>query len=272
MTKLSIITINRNNAAGLKKTVESVVTQTYNDFEYIIIDGASTDGSVEVIQEFADKISFWVSEPDKGVYNAMNKGILKANGEYLLFLNSGDWLRNDSVISDFVLNEFSQDIVYGDVYLVTSDLIKIHKSIPTNDVDIDFFFHGGTFPHQSSFIKRHLFQAYGLYNENRQIMSDREFFMQVVFLHRCSFIHWEYIVAYYDCNGISSQLKSRKNAEKEIEDVFVSNFPLISFSFFKREREIQRLNEVEREFNNFRNGKFGFIYEIIKSIKLIRKR
>lgn len=280
--KLSIITINRNNAAGLRKTIESVVSQTYTDFEYIIIDGASTDDSVSIIKEYAEATLpcgeglgerlYWVSEPDKGIYNAMNKGILNAKGEYLLFLNSGDWLRNDSVISDFVLNEFSQDIVYGDVNLVTSDLIKIHKSIPTNDVDIDFFFHGGTFPHQSSFIKRHLFQAYGLYNENRQIMSDREFFMQVVFLHRCSFIHWEYIVAYYDCNGISSQLKSRKNAEKEIEDVFVSNFPLISFSFFKREREIQRLNEVEREFNNFRNGKFGFIYEIIKSIKLIRKR
>ena len=88
--KLSIITINRNNAAGLRRTIESVVSQTYTEFEYIIIDGASTDESVDVIKEYADKITFWVSEPDNGIYNAMNKGILKAKGEYLLFLNSGD--------------------------------------------------------------------------------------------------------------------------------------------------------------------------------------
>lgn len=78
--KLSIITINRNNAAGLRRTIESVVSQTYTDFEYIIIDGASTDGSVEVIKEYSDKITYWVSEPDTGIYNAMNKGILKAQG------------------------------------------------------------------------------------------------------------------------------------------------------------------------------------------------
>jgi glycosyltransferase involved in cell wall biosynthesis len=88
--KLSVITINYNNAIGLRKTIESVVNQTFRDYEYIIIDGGSTDGSVDVIKEYADKIDYWVSEPDKGIYNAMNKGVAAAHGEYTNFLNSGD--------------------------------------------------------------------------------------------------------------------------------------------------------------------------------------
>ena len=127
MTKLSIITINRNNAAGLRKTIESVVSQTYTDFEYIIIDGASTDGSVEVIKEYAEATLpcgeglgerlYWVSEPDKGIYNAMNKGILKAQGEYLLFLNSGDWLVDKDVIKSFIDLNIINDIV-NNFYIV----------------------------------------------------------------------------------------------------------------------------------------------------------
>ena len=88
MPKLSIITINYNNLEGLKKTFESVFMQTYQDFEYIVIDGGSTDGSKEYIAENTDKINHWVSEPDKGVYHAMNKGIVKASGEYLLFIKT----------------------------------------------------------------------------------------------------------------------------------------------------------------------------------------
>ena len=95
MPQLSIITINRNDAKGLEHTLKSVwKMQTFKDFEHIIIDGASCDGSVDVIKKYATKLAYWISEPDKGVYNAMNKGIVKAQGEYLLFLNSGDWLEN----------------------------------------------------------------------------------------------------------------------------------------------------------------------------------
>ncbi len=88
--KLSIITINKNNAYGLRKTIQSVINQTYSNIEYIIIDGASTDGSIDVIKKFEDKIDWWASEPDTGIYNAMNKGIKIATGDYCQFLNSGD--------------------------------------------------------------------------------------------------------------------------------------------------------------------------------------
>ncbi len=88
MLKLSIITINLNNLAGLQKTMQSVFEQTFTDYEYIVIDGGSTDGSKEYIEQHSDKLAYWVSEKDKGIYNAMNKGIIKAGGDYLLFLNS----------------------------------------------------------------------------------------------------------------------------------------------------------------------------------------
>jgi glycosyltransferase involved in cell wall biosynthesis len=98
--KLSIITINKDNARGLEKTIQSVMGQTYNDFEYIVIDGASSDDSVDIIKRYADRMTYWVSEPDTGIYNAMNKGIRKAQGEYCLFLNSGDVLINSNSLKD----------------------------------------------------------------------------------------------------------------------------------------------------------------------------
>ena len=89
---LSVITINYNNAEGLNRTIQSIDTQTWKEFEYIVIDGASNDGSIDVIKRFESIIDLWISEPDTGVFNAMNKGIKKAKGDYLLFLNSGDFL------------------------------------------------------------------------------------------------------------------------------------------------------------------------------------
>ena len=100
MPQLSIITINYNNLAGLQKTFESVFNQTFQDFEYIVIDGGSTDGSKELIEQYHDKIDYWVSEPDSGIYNAMNKGIVRANGEYLQFLNSGDSLLGENILKN----------------------------------------------------------------------------------------------------------------------------------------------------------------------------
>ena len=130
MKKLSIITINRNNSAGLHKTIESVVSQTFTDYEYIIIDGASTDGSVDIIKQYANKITSWVSEPDKGIYNAMNKGILKATGEYLLFLNSGDSLHTYNVLNEIFRKEINSKIILGDVNKIQiNEISEIEKPL-----------------------------------------------------------------------------------------------------------------------------------------------
>lgn len=181
--QLSIITINRNNAAGLRRTIESVVSQTYTDFEYIIIDGASTDGSVEVIREYADNISYWVSEPDKGIYNAMNKGILKANGEYLLFLNSADWLYNNTTLEDvFKLNR-KEDLIYGDIISYISEEEQIPDIYPDQITGLRLF--ETTICHQSIFHKRSLFDN-DKYNENYLVVSDWEFLVRKVIFENCT--------------------------------------------------------------------------------------
>ena len=111
--KLSIITVNLNNLEGLKKTYESVVCQTFTDYEWLVIDGGSTDGSREFIEQHQDKFAYWCSESDKGIYNAMNKGIVRAKGEYLNFMNSGDYFVSDKTLAKVFSREINVDILYG---------------------------------------------------------------------------------------------------------------------------------------------------------------
>ena len=118
MPKLSVITINFNNAIGLEKTIKSVIEQKFTDFEFVIIDGDSSDGSKEIIKKYSNKISYWVSEKDKGIYNAQNKGIERAIGEYCLFLNSGDYLVDTTVFQTVFSEKRTQDIIYGDMITV----------------------------------------------------------------------------------------------------------------------------------------------------------
>src|SRR5574344_2490955 len=111
--KLSIITINYNNAEGLEKTIKSVINQTFTDYEYIIIDGGSTDGSTDIIKKYRENIDYWVSESDKGIYKAMNKGITYTHGEYLNFMNSGDCFHSSTVLNEVARNFNNTDIIIG---------------------------------------------------------------------------------------------------------------------------------------------------------------
>ena len=127
---ITIVTINLNNKEGLKRTIESVINQTFFDkIEYVIIDGGSTDGSVDIIKEYEDKLAYWCSEPDGGIFPAMNKSIEHINGEYVLFLNSGDILNNNNVIKR-VYDELDRDIVYGNEYKVNNK--RILATFPDN--------------------------------------------------------------------------------------------------------------------------------------------
>ena len=175
--KLSIITINYNNLEGLKRTYDSVVSQTCQDFEWIIIDGGSTDGSREFIEERQDKFAYWCSEPDKGIYNAMNKGIAKATGEYLQFLNSGDNLVDDKVIEEFLTLDWNEDIISGDI-IVDNDETDVRYNPDDDVLDIDTMRRGCIY-HPSSYIKKELFDNYGLYDEKLRIVSDWKFFLEV---------------------------------------------------------------------------------------------
>lgn len=153
--KISIITINYNNLEGLKRTIESVVNQTWQEFEYLIIDGGSTDGSVEYIESKSEHVDYWVSEPDKGVYHAMNKGIAKSSGEYLLFLNSGDHFYNKKVLAQNCQEIKDSSIIYFDLQVVEEQkmFIKEYPSVLSFS-----YFLNDTLPHPATFIKKKLLQ------------------------------------------------------------------------------------------------------------------
>lgn len=200
--KLSIITINYNNCDGLKKTIDSVLSQTFTDYEYIIIDGGSTDGSREVIESVKDRLAYWCSEPDKGVYNAMNKGIAKAKGEYLQFLNSGDYLYNAHVLQKVFGKERNADILYGYMIVEGSSLASSNAMMKSKLFWDDFI--GNTLPHQASFCKRSLFVKFGGFDETYKIASDTKFFIKTVVWEKSSYEFIPEKIAMFQPGGISS--------------------------------------------------------------------
>ncbi len=215
--KYSIITINYNNKEGLEKTILSVLGQTCQDYEYIIIDGGSTDGSVDVIKKYAARISYWVSEPDGGRYPAMNKGILQAKGDYLNFMNSGDTLHSPTVLEDLARMGFTEDIITGGFY----DREKgIRHIIKPQEVTLLTMLKN-TFNHQATFYKRELFQK-RLYDENYVIQSDAKFNYLSIIYDNCSARITDYIIADYDFNGISSNLDI---VDKEWDQLLAELFP-----------------------------------------------
>lgn len=264
--KLTIITINYNNATGLKKTIESVFAQTYKDFQYIIIDGASTDGSVELIESMKTNYTIvetsrvvtvetnrvmtvetsrdlsLLSEPDTGIYNAMNKGILMAKGEYIHFLNSGDWLVDERVVED-MLNELPNcDIFVGNVIKVRQDGKK--KYVKHDNTNISLLtFYRGTIQHTSAYIKRSLFDKYGLYDENLKIVSDWKWYLQVAGLNKADVRFTNRYVSCFDMHGISStnlkldKAERRKVLEELIPTPILTDYDTHAFDI----EQIQRL-------------------------------
>lgn len=223
MPKLSIITINLNNLNGLEKTIESVKQQMFCDYEFIIIDGGSTEGSLEVIKLNSDIISFWVSEPDTGIFNAMNKGIKKAKGEYCLFLNSGDYFRNSNVLQLLFSNGYAEDIVYSDMMAVLNEK-EIYSIKYPDKLTFEQFFNN-TLGHQATIIKRSLFEKIGLYNERNKYASDWEFFLMAIIKNNVSYRHFPFFLTCYDTSGISSQKCNNEEMVLERMSILKNEFP-----------------------------------------------
>lgn len=222
MIKLSIITINLNNKKGLEKTIQSILSQTYSNYEYIIIDGHSIDGSVDLIKDIEKNVNYWISEADDGIYQAMNKGIEQAKGEYFLFLNSGDELISDNILEEIFKETHLQDIIYGDIAYQDKSGTKIITSLPER-LNLQYFYNASLW-HQAAFIKRGLFEKYGGYNENNKLVSDWEFFLKRIIIDKCSYKKINQVVTYYDMyNGLS--IKYSDLRIKEMKDIFVQLFP-----------------------------------------------
>lgn len=218
---LTIITINRNNATGLEKTIHSVACQTNKDFEYIIVDGASTDGSINVIQgleEILGKRLRWISEPDKGIYNAMNKGINMASGNYVQFLNSGDCLTADNITERMfqALKEHDYpSILYGNMLKDMPDgSILRDRYFAGQDITLLGFFNG-TLNHSPAYIRRNLFKEYGMYDESLKIVSDWKWYLQAIILGKERPVYADIDVTLFDMNGISETNKELDKAERK---------------------------------------------------------
>ena len=218
--RLSIVTINRNNASGLEKTLQSVASQTCKKFEYIIIDGASTDGSAEVIKKYEAEFAHlkWVSEPDAGIYNAMNKGIRTASGDYIQILNSGDCLASDDV-TERMLSALERrghpSILYGNMVKCFSDGRKLKdKSFAGQEITL-LGMYTGTLNHDPTYIRRTLCEKYGYYDESLKIVSDWKWYLQVVVLNGEKPQYVDIDVTLFDMSGVSETNKDLDRAERK---------------------------------------------------------
>jgi glycosyltransferase involved in cell wall biosynthesis len=234
--KLSIITINLDNKEGLQKTIRSVITQTFTDYEYIVIDGASSDGSPGVIDFYKDKIIHGISEKDSGIYNAMNKGIRLAKGEYCLFLNSGDYLYSDHVLEQIFKSGPNEDIVYGDMMIDYGNNKMVVGRQPEK-ISFEFMVEA-TLWHPVSFIKKKLLDESHGYNENYKIVSDYEFFIKTIILKGVRTRHVPVIVAVFNTKGIGSSEAHDTLHQQERNQVLKAYF---STSLLETAKEFNRL-------------------------------
>ena len=222
---ISIITINFNDVAGLQKTISSVQNQTYSNFEHIIIDGNSTDGSKETIEKHKDSFAYWLSEPDSGIYNAMNKGIAKAKGEYVFFLNSGDEFLNSKALQSIVQSLSGEDIIYFNINQVSNrEEIKV-KRVPS-ELSFSYLYHDLP-PHQSTFIKKKLFNDYGNYDESLKIVADWKFLILALLKYNATYKHVDKVFTNFYLGGVSSNSGSFKLMQAEREIVLNKEFPIL---------------------------------------------
>ena len=205
--KLSIVTICYNNADGLRETLNSTLQMQhgFSDYEQIVVDGGSDDSTMDVIRAYQDRLAWWCSEPDRGIYNAMNKGAEHATGEYLLFLNSGDILL-ENVLESIFANSFNEDLVYADLYSTDGKKRWLSKS-PSQTELTPAYLTINTLPHQATLIRRTLHEVMGGCDESMKISAAPKFIMDALLGKKCSVRYIETVYSVFDRSGISSDIR-----------------------------------------------------------------
>ena len=240
---ISLITVNYNDKEGLSRTLESVVNQSFKDFQHIIVDANSLDGSRDVIQSYIHLNCIKIIEDDNGVYDAMNKGIQQALGSYILFLNAGDELYDETSLANVVkkIGDY-KDIYYANVLVkdVNNQYLQEHPEPLTFE-----FFRERTLCHQSTFIKRELFENYGLYRTDIPISSDWEFFLRTIFLHGVTVQKLHFTSSIYYLGGMSSDVTNRTQIIGERKEVLENLFPHFLRDFEKLEKLNDYKNNIE---------------------------
>ena len=254
--KFSIITVCYNNRDGLGKTIESVVSQTYKDYEFIVIDGGSKDGTKELLEQYNDKIDYWCSEPDKGIYNAMNKGVTHAHGDYAIFMNSGDIFYNENILDTIASFNTDADIITGNVNRMDNDvpLRYHHKSM------FEQIYHE-TINHQGTFIKLKLLKKFPYEEKELQIVSDWKFWVDSIIFDNASFFRTNTIVAKQDMTGVSQNMDTLHKERKRVLDEY---FPPLLQSELNDYYHLQ-MNPMVKN-SEFIRQKSPFIYSILRKI------
>lgn len=248
---ISIITVAYNNKFGLEETIKSVISQSYKDFEFIIIDGGSNDGTKELLESYSTKIDYWISEPDKGIYNAMNKGIAKAAGQYLIFMNSGDRFSSSDILEKIAPHFGNEDIIYGNAYYELEDRKKYEYRIPSK-ITVGSLLKE-PICHQSAFFRKELFDKFGLYDEKNKIASDWTFMMDIFIHHNISQKYINEFISIFEKTGISntntdlSFSEQRRYLAENVSD------------------EIQNMAKYFDEYSKFYNGKPGTLLRNFKN-------
>lgn len=209
----SIVTICFNAEFLIELTIKSVLEQTYKNIEYIIIDGSSTDGTINIIKKYTDRITTWISEPDKGIFDAMNKGIDHCKGEYVAFMNAGDYYELDACekMAEHIRQHQDIGVLYGNTNLIISTLNSKYKYsiFPAPLID-DKILVSPLFCHQSSFVKRTLFNEYG-YFDNVKIAGDWLHFV-LLYNNKINFLYINVTIANYLEGGASTTVSGFKES------------------------------------------------------------
>lgn len=252
--KVSIITINLNDKKGLEQTIKSVAQQTYDNYEFIIIDGNSIDGSVELIEQNEGIVSHWISEPDTGIYNAMNKGIKLSTGDYLYFLNAGDRLYSPDVLEKIFEDNKNESFICGDFYTENGNNITLESPYQNRDWTFSLYDIYSTYLcHQAFFIHRHNFEKYGMYSENLRIISDWELFLIAIGVHHEKVVYKNTTIVIYNLEGLSSTIGGKVIYEEKK-------------SVAKRRLSSSLANQLDRLYYLEQNG---YITETVKSSKTL---
>ena len=202
MQRISVITINRNNSVGLEKTILSVINQNYDNYEYIVIDGKSEDSSIEIIKKYSEQIDYWISEKDNGIYNAMNKGIKVATGEYIIFMNSGDFFYSDKILYNLFEGNKREDFLIGAAIGYgkrASYVIPYFEMITAYNLLME------TFPHQATFTKSSVFNEIGLYDETLKICADWKFLVIGALIYNKTILTIDQCISVVEYGGISAR-------------------------------------------------------------------
>lgn len=205
--KITILSVCFNSAATIRDTIDSVLNQDYPEIEYIIVDGGSTDGTMQIVSEYQNRITQIVNEPDQGIYDAMNKGINLATGDIIGILNSDDFYSSLDVISTIVstFRQSNSDIVFGDlIYIAPSNTSRVLRAYNASSFRPWMLRFGWMPPHPATFIKRSIYKKFGQYSMGYKTAADYEFFVRLLLINKIKYFHLKKIIVHMRMGGVTS--------------------------------------------------------------------